>query len=226
MHKSKQDRLLFFFLKMKDTKDESITTGLWLFIPPCATKPALKPRFRVPYTSHTHGTPPQTNSSALLHRRGSRPSYGAATMPAEKREAGENEPERHGELRSPGAAFTASLSCGPRSPGTGQRRGGRSSGSRRTAAAARGRQGRRHVRAASDPAHFRSRRSRRCHGSAPLKGPRGRGARGVWPPPVRGQRWRGGGGRGGKQNTRLNSGISRKETVIHPPHSVARRGKP
>lgn len=95
----------FFLPKRKDTKDEIITTGLWLFILPCATKPALKPRFRVPYTSHTHGTPPQTNSSALLHRRGSRPSYSAATMPAEKQEAGEspagqNEPARHGELRS------------------------------------------------------------------------------------------------------------------------------
>lgn len=80
-------------------------------------------------------------------------------------------------MASCGAAFTASPSSGPRSPGPGQRRGGRSSGSRRTAATARGRQGRRHVPAAFDPAHFRSRRSRRCHGSAPLKGPRGRGAR-------------------------------------------------
>lgn len=116
---SQNKTLCFFFPKRKDTKDEILTTGLRLFIPPGATKTAaLKPRFRVPYTSHTHGTPPQTSSSALLHRRGSRPSYSAATMPAEKRgagesPAGENEPPRPGELRSPGAAATAS--SGPRS---------------------------------------------------------------------------------------------------------------
>lgn len=88
MCKSEQDTL--FSPERKDTKDKIITTGLRLFIPPGATKAAaLKPRFRVPYTSHTHGTPPQTSSSALLHRRGSRPSYSAATMPGEKREAAE-----------------------------------------------------------------------------------------------------------------------------------------
>lgn len=108
-----------FFPKKKDTKDEILATGLQLFIPPRATKPAaLKAKFRVPYTSHTHGTPPQTSSSALLHRRGSRPSYSAAPMPAEKREAGErpageNEPERPEELRSPGAATTASTAAWP-----------------------------------------------------------------------------------------------------------------
>lgn len=180
-----------FFPKRKDTKDEILRTGLRLFIPPGATKPAaLKPRFRVPYTSHTHGTPPQTSSSALLHRRGSRASYSAAPMPAEKREAsespaGDNGPARRpGELRSPGTAGTAATAARP-SPVPGQR------GRRREELREPPRRRRRRPWAPGPPPCSRGLWppslpvtavtplpwQRRAPG--PLKGPRGRGAGGI-----------------------------------------------
>lgn len=144
-------------------------------------------------------------------------------MPGEKREAGEspaggNEPARPTQLRSLGAAATASTAARPPSVrpsllhlGRGSAAAGGSSGSRRAAAIAHGRQGRRHVPAASDPAHFRSRRSRRCHGSAPaagsLKGAaRERGAEGPGrcaPGPGR-CRGRDGAAAAGGQSARLN----------------------